>query len=115
MTGRRTKTMQDFKHFDYVITPSGLIKALETGQDISVIINGEYYELKGDKGEYVGHYKGYTVNNTWQGYEIQNGKYYLESIYKGIPKYTTDYLYSKKYKTLQSALKTITELERSKT
>lgn len=106
--------MQDFRHFDYVITPSGLIKALEAGQDISVIINGEYYDLKEEKGEYVGRYKGYTVNSTWQGYEIQKGKHYLKAIYKGIPEYTTDYLYSKKYKTLQSALKTITELERSK-
>jgi hypothetical protein len=57
----------------------------------------------------------YQINKTYQGFEIQKSKYYLESIYKGTPKYTTDYLYSKKYKTLQSALKTITELERSKT
>ena len=41
--------MQDFRHFDYVITPSGLIKALEAGQDISVVINGEYYDLKKEK------------------------------------------------------------------
>lgn len=41
--------MQNFRHFDYVITPSGIIKALEQGQDISVIINGEYYDVKQDK------------------------------------------------------------------
>ena len=43
------------------------------------------------------------INRTWQGYEIQDGKYYLESIYNGIPKFTTDYLYAKKYKTKQKA------------
>jgi hypothetical protein len=51
MTGRRKETMQDFRHFDYVITPSRLIKALETGQDISVIINGEFYDFKEDDKE----------------------------------------------------------------
>ena len=55
MTGKKEKTMQDFRHFDYVITPSGLIKALETGQDISVIINGEYYDLKEEKEQEVEH------------------------------------------------------------
>ena len=44
--------MQDFRHFDYTITPEQLKDLLEQGFDnITVIINGEYYDLKADKEE----------------------------------------------------------------
>ena len=41
--------MQDFKKFDYVIDFDGIIKAIKDGQTISVIINGEFYDLKTDE------------------------------------------------------------------
>lgn len=42
--------MQDFRHYDYTITPEALKKMLESGyKNITVIINGEYYDLKEDK------------------------------------------------------------------
>lgn len=37
--------MQDFKIFDYIIDIDGIIKANKDGQKITVIINGEYYDL----------------------------------------------------------------------
>ena len=37
--------MQDFTHFDYVIDFDGILKAVKAGQNISVIINGEYYDF----------------------------------------------------------------------
>lgn len=42
--------MQDFKHFDYVIDLDGIIKAIKDGQQINVIINGEYYDFEPEKG-----------------------------------------------------------------
>ena len=41
--------MQDFKKFDYIIDIDGIIKANKDGQDISVIINGEYYDFIPEK------------------------------------------------------------------
>jgi hypothetical protein len=41
--------MQDFKQFDYVIDFDGIIKAIENGQQISVIINGEFYDFESKK------------------------------------------------------------------
>lgn len=38
--------MQDFKQFDFTITPEELTKAAETMSDIVIIINGEFYTLK---------------------------------------------------------------------
>lgn len=37
--------MQNFKQFDYVIDFDGMIKAIKAGQQISVIINGEFYDF----------------------------------------------------------------------
>lgn len=58
----------------------------------------------------------FEINKTFQGYEIQLNKpncktLYLKSIYKGKPRYSMDYLYSKKYKTLKSATKVVKVLE----
>lgn len=58
----------------------------------------------------------FTINKTFQGYEIQLNKpnqrpLYLKSIYKGKPQYTTDYLYSKKYKTESCVKRVIKALE----
>ena len=41
--------MQDFKVFDYIIDIDGIIKANKDGQNISVIINGEYYDFIPEK------------------------------------------------------------------
>ena len=38
--------MQDAKRYNYNISISDIIKAQEHGQNITVIINGEYYDLK---------------------------------------------------------------------
>lgn len=42
--------MQDFRNFDYTVTPQTLKDMLESGYqgNITVIINGEYYDLKDD-------------------------------------------------------------------
>jgi hypothetical protein len=37
--------MQDFNLYNYKITLDGIRKAAEAGQHITVIINGEYYDL----------------------------------------------------------------------
>lgn len=41
--------MQDFKHFDYIIGFDGIIKAVNDGQSVDVVINGEYYDLNTEK------------------------------------------------------------------
>lgn len=37
--------MQDFNLYSYKITLDGIRKAAEAGQNVTVIINGEYYDL----------------------------------------------------------------------
>lgn len=41
--------MQDFKTYDYTLTIEDLKKALEDGQHITAIINGEYYDIQPGK------------------------------------------------------------------
>jgi hypothetical protein len=41
--------MQDFRQFDYVIDFDGIIKAIQAGQQINVIINGEFYDVVASK------------------------------------------------------------------
>ena len=43
--------MQDFKLYDYKITLDGIRKAAEAGQPVTVIINGEYYDLTPDRNQ----------------------------------------------------------------
>ena len=43
--------MQNFKQFDYVIDLDGIIKAVKAGQNINVIINGEFYDFIPQKEE----------------------------------------------------------------
>lgn len=38
--------MQDFKTYNYTLTIEDLKKALEDGQHITAIINGEYYDIQ---------------------------------------------------------------------
>lgn len=38
--------MQDFKRYNYTLTPEDIKTALETGQHVTVIINGEYYDIE---------------------------------------------------------------------
>ena len=40
--------MQDFTQCNYKITLDGIRKATEAGQHVTVIINGEYYDLTPD-------------------------------------------------------------------
>lgn len=53
----------------------------------------------------------YDISRTWRGYEIRttkNGRnIYLQSIYKGVAKWTCDYTYSRKYATEAAACKAI--------
>lgn len=43
--------MQDFKSYNYTLTIEDLKKALEDGQHITAIINGEYYDIQPGKDE----------------------------------------------------------------
>ena len=40
--------MQDFTMYDYTLTVDDLKKVIADGEPVVVIINGEYYDLKGE-------------------------------------------------------------------
>ena len=56
-------------------------------------------------------YKNHTITSTARGYEIstvQNGRtIYLETLYRSTAKWTTDYTYSRRYTSIESAKKAI--------
>ena len=43
--------MQDFTKYDYTITAEQLTEAVKHGFDVTIIINGEYYDFRTTKGE----------------------------------------------------------------
>ena len=40
--------MQDFMRYDFTLTVDNLKRIVDDGEEVTVIINGEFYDLKGE-------------------------------------------------------------------